>query len=62
VTREAEVVVGAEHEDALAVDLGFGTVVIVQCLEERVDAQGSGAFEYGEPAVFEKMSRWSRVP
>jgi hypothetical protein len=38
VARQAKVVVGAEHNDALAVDDGLGALVGVECLVEGVEA------------------------
>jgi hypothetical protein len=48
--REAEVVVGSEHEDALAIDDGLGTFVALQRLEEGVDVPGLGQFDQVESA------------
>ena len=42
VAGQAEVVVGAEHDHALAVDLGFRSVVDFDGLEEGVEARGAG--------------------
>ncbi len=44
VTGQAEVVVGAQHDDAPAVDLGLGAVVTVQGLEEGIEPDGAGLF------------------
>ena len=42
VAREAQVVVRAEHDHALAVDLRFRPVVHLDRLEERVELRGAG--------------------
>jgi hypothetical protein len=46
--RQAEVVVGAEHEDALAVDDGLGALVALQRLEEGVVVEGLGHLDQRE--------------
>src|SRR3989304_1474212 len=52
VAGEAEGVVGAEHEDATAVDAGFGAVVTVEGLKEGVKLGGAGLIDKGELVGF----------
>jgi hypothetical protein len=49
VAGEAQVVVGAQHDDATAVDLGLGAVIAVQGLEEGIEPDGAGLFGDLEP-------------
>jgi hypothetical protein len=45
VAGEAEVVVGAEHDDALAIDDRLGALVAFERLVERVEAELLGHFD-----------------
>jgi hypothetical protein len=40
VSRQAEIVVGAEHDDALAIDNRFRALVAVEGLVEGIEADG----------------------
>jgi hypothetical protein len=50
--REAQVVVGAEHDDALTVDDGLVAFVVVERLVEGIEPEGFRCFGEGERAGF----------
>jgi hypothetical protein len=52
VSRQAEIVVGAEHDDALAIDDRLGAFVRVQRLVEGIEAKRLGLPDEREGARF----------